>query len=501
MSEVASRLRRPLRRGEVEDFRGATIDEALDLSGADLPNLDFTGATFQAPLTLRGAHFQGLAWFAGATFNAPADFSSALFLSDGRFEGATFHRVATFSSAEFRGVACFDRAEFRDAAFLDRMTCYGNLSLDRTRFARRRIAAGQRVLRRPVGQPHGICGARRPARPRSAWPHLAGRCGAGGRRHTGRRRPVVGRDPQLWLSLGLTLETTMTMPRERFGYSSPFTRPALKLPGGARLIVWTVVNVEEWEITRPMARQLSIAPQGQSVIPDMPNWTWYEYGMRVGFWRLMRALDKAGVTPTMSLNAKICETYREVAAAARDAGWEFMAHSVVQMPIQQIEDQRAVMRQSIDIIKAFTGQTPQGWLGPGRGQTFDTLDYATECGFRWFGDWVLDDQPFWVKTRNGPILSVPYSAEINDITLMVSHHHESDVLLTRTIDAFDRLYEESRESARVLAIGVHPYVTGAAHRIRYFEELYKYINAREGVLHWTGQQIYDWYAGLVPPPR
>ena len=71
---------------------------------------------------------------------------------------------------------------------------------------------------------------------------------------------------------------------------------------------------------------------------------------------------------------------------------------------------------------------------------------------------------------------MPYSAEINDITLMVSHHHESDVLLKRTADAFDRLYEESAESTRVLAIGVHPYVTGAAHRIKYFEQFYDYIN-------------------------
>ena len=292
----------------------------------------------------------------------------------------------------------------------------------------------------------------------------------------------------------------MMLPRQRFGYSSPFTRAPLRLPGNGRMIVWTVVNIEEWEITRPMARQLSQPPMGQTPIPDMPNWTWYEYGMRVGFWRLMRALEQAKVTPTMSLNAKVCETYAEVAAAARDARWEFMAHSYVQMPIQQIEDQRAVMRQSIDIIKAFTGKTPTGWLGPGRGQTHDTLDYATECGFSWFGDWVLDDQPFWVKTKNGPILSVPYSAEINDITLMVSHHHESDVLLKRTADAFDRLYAESAESARVLAIGVHPYVTGAAHRIKYFEELYNYINKHEGVLHWTGEQIHDWYAKQVPTP-
>src|ERR1700676_5245713 len=129
----------------------------------------------------------------------------------------------------------------------------------------------------------------------------------------------------------------MPLPRERLAYSSPFTRPPLRLPGGARMAVWSVVNVEEWETTRPMARQLSQPPGGQQSVPDMPNWTWYEYGMRVGFWRLMRALAAAGVTPTMSVNAKVCETYPEVASAARDAGWEFMAHSYVQMPLHQIE--------------------------------------------------------------------------------------------------------------------------------------------------------------------
>ena len=109
-----------------------------------------------------------------------------------------------------------------------------------------------------------------------------------------------------------------TYPRARFGYSSPFTRPPLRLAKG-RMIVWSVVNIEEWEITRPMARALSQPPMGQFAVPDFPNWTWYEYGMRVGVWRLMRALRDAGVTPTMSINAKVCETYPEFAAAARAA--------------------------------------------------------------------------------------------------------------------------------------------------------------------------------------
>src|SRR5258708_155036 len=195
----------------------------------------------------------------------------------------------------------------------------------------------------------------------------------------------------------------MTLPRERLGYSSPFTRPPLKLPGKSRMIVWSVVNIEEWEITRPMARQLSQPPMGQTPIPDMPNWTWYEYGMRVGFWRLLNALKSAGVVPTMSINAKVCETYPEVAAAAREAGWEFMAHSYVQMPIQQIEDQRAVIRQSIDIIERFTGKRPTGCLGPGRMQTFHTLDYVAEQGLPWSCHCALHDHPPSPTTPPAPI--------------------------------------------------------------------------------------------------
>jgi peptidoglycan/xylan/chitin deacetylase (PgdA/CDA1 family) len=292
----------------------------------------------------------------------------------------------------------------------------------------------------------------------------------------------------------------MRLPRERFAYSSPFTRPKLSLPGDGRIIVWSVLNVEEWEITRPMARQISSPPQGASPIPDMPNWTWHEYGMRVGFWRLKAAYEAAGVIPTISLNAGVCSSYPEVAAAARDANWDVMAHCVTQLPIQQIEDQRGMIKQSIDMIEAFYGKRPTGWLGPGRSQTFGTLDFMTEHKLAWIGDWILDDQPFWVKTQNGPILSIPYTVELNDITVMVTGHHESQVLLERTKDAFERLYAESEQSTRIISIGVHAYVSGAAHRIKYFEEIYRYINSHKGVVHMTGQQIYDWYAAQVPAP-
>jgi allantoinase len=207
---------------------------------------------------------------------------------------------------------------------------------------------------------------------------------------------------------------------ERFEYSAIVDREPLRLPRGARMVVWPVVNIEEWELTRPMPRQYSNPPGGQSIVPDTQNWGWHEYGMRVGIWRIMETLRKHRVKPTMSINARVCETRPRIAEAARDEGWEFMAHCYIQMPIHKIEDQRAMIRQTIDVLKKFTGKAPAGWLGPGRGQTPATLDYVAEAGFKWFGDWVMDDQPFFVATKHGPILSIPYSVELNDITIMLS---------------------------------------------------------------------------------
>jgi uncharacterized protein YjbI with pentapeptide repeats len=134
-ASVLSRLRSPFRRGEVEDLRGLVIDEALELQDVELPNVDFTGAVFNAPLAIRGATFRGLAWFDQAVFNDSVDFSSSVFFNDGRFRNVKFKGSAAFSRAEFRGVACFDSAEFFAAAYLDRMLCYANLSLDKACFA------------------------------------------------------------------------------------------------------------------------------------------------------------------------------------------------------------------------------------------------------------------------------------------------------------------------------------------------------------------------------
>ncbi len=285
----------------------------------------------------------------------------------------------------------------------------------------------------------------------------------------------------------------MRHPRERFDYSPIVDRRPWKLPRGARVAVWTIVNVEEWDIEHAMPRQYLTTPQGVSVVPDVPNWAWHEYGMRVGFWRLHEALTKRKIRATTAINAHVCESYPPVAKAMLEAGWEFMGHGVVQGAMHLLGDQRAAIRETIALIERFTGKKPKGWLGPGLTETSETLDLLAEEGIEYVSDWVNDDQPYEIRTGTRPIVSVPYTLELNDIPVMIIQHHESPYWLQRCKDQFDRLHAEGAKHPRVMAIAVHPYISGAPHRIKYFEAVYDYIKKQTGVWIATGEEIYDWY--------
>jgi peptidoglycan/xylan/chitin deacetylase (PgdA/CDA1 family) len=283
------------------------------------------------------------------------------------------------------------------------------------------------------------------------------------------------------------------LPHERFEYSPLPSRPRWKLPRGARIAVWTIVNVEEWDIEKAMARQYLPAPQGVSTIPDVPNWAWHEYGMRVGFWRMYEALRKRKIRATTAINANVCRAYPPVAEAMRDAGWEFMGHGVKQGAMQLLTDQRKAVRESIELIRDFTGKAPKGWLGPGLTETWETLDMLAEEGIQYVSDWVNDDQPYEIRTATQPLVSVPYTLELNDIPVMVVQHHESSAWVTRCKDQFDRLLLEGARQPRVMAIAVHPYIHGVPHRIKYFEAVYDYIGKQKGVWMTTGEEIAEWW--------
>jgi peptidoglycan/xylan/chitin deacetylase (PgdA/CDA1 family) len=215
--------------------------------------------------------------------------------------------------------------------------------------------------------------------------------------------------------------------------------------------------------------------------------------MRVGFWRQKALLDELKIVPSLSINARVCLDYRPVARAARDAGWEFMGHSYDQRPIHTEPDQAAMIRQSVKVIREFAGRPPVGWMGPGLTETLDTPELLAAAGIRYIADWVIDDEPCTIRTRGGELVTLPYSLELNDIAMMVVQHHPAREWETRCLDYFDRVYREGRERAKVMAIAVHPYITGVPHRIKYFENVFRRLRRQKGVLFWTGERILDWY--------
>lgn len=281
-------------------------------------------------------------------------------------------------------------------------------------------------------------------------------------------------------------------PDERAPYSAIVDRPPLKLPDGTRVVIWTIVNLEVWDIDREMPRQVLPAPMGQTLLPDVPNWSWHEYGMRVGVWRYFDLFSALEIRASAAINGRVCEVYPRVAQAVKKAGWEFIAHGYEQLPMHKVEDQPTAIKRALDVIERTAGTRPIGWLAPGLTQTLETMDHLAAAGLHYVCDFVHDDEPTIIKTKHGELITLPYTVEMSDITVMALQHHEGKHFYERGIDQFEQLYAEGAKRAKVMSIALHPYSTGHPHRFVHLERLYRELK-RDGVLFWTGAEIYDWY--------
>src|SRR5215469_8175515 len=240
------------------------------------------------------------------------------------------------------------------------------------------------------------------------------------------------------------------LPTDRLDYSPISARRPLALPGGARLAIWVIVNIEEWNPLETMPRTVLTPPAGGSPMPDIPNWAWHEYGNRVGFWRMLEVFDGLKIPGVLAINGSAIRRYEPIARAALDRGWEFVGHGFGQKNMQKVEDERDDIAKTTAIIRQFTGQKPRGWLGPGLTETWETPDVLAEEGYDYVCDWVLDDQPVVLKTRGGTIVNVPYTQECNDVAMMLIQHHSATEYRNRAIDQFEQLYADAQDSARVM---------------------------------------------------
>ncbi len=290
----------------------------------------------------------------------------------------------------------------------------------------------------------------------------------------------------------------MSNPRIPYRFST--SRAPLAAPGGKRLIVHVVVNVEHWRFEEAMPRKIITPPHGQETIPDVPNFSWADYGMRAGLPRIMQALAERGIPASTSFNAGVIDAYPQAAEAMRVAGWEFIGHGLHQKTLNTEPDERQTIAATLDKIAAFTGERPRGWLSPGLRETHDTPDILAALGVEYVCDWVVDDLPDWMTTQHGPLLAMPYNLELNDSIIYAVEKHSSPEMYQRLADTVTAFERETKGQVRVLALGLHPHLIGVPHRIGYLEKMLDLLAAREDVVFMRGAQIADWFGVVSPPP-
>jgi hypothetical protein len=291
------------------------------------------------------------------------------------------------------------------------------------------------------------------------------------------------------------------MSNPRIPYQMASDRAVLAPPvPGKRLIVHVVVNVEHWPFDQPMPRKLLSGPHGNEKIPDVPNYSWVEYGMRTGLPRILSALGQRGLPASTTINASVIDTYPRAAEVMLQAGWEFMGHGWTQKALQSEPDEVAVIDRCVERITRFTGIKPRGWLGAGLSETMDTPDVLKSRGFDYVCDWVIDDLPCWMQTTHGPLLAAPYSLELNDGPLWAGWGQNSDAQYQRALATLETFETELKTNCRVMVLPLHPHLVGVPHRMNWFSKILDRLMARDDTVFMNGGQIADWYALVEPPP-
>ena len=285
----------------------------------------------------------------------------------------------------------------------------------------------------------------------------------------------------------------MPLPPDRVDYSPIIDRPTIRWPNGARVALWISPNVEHYEYT-PVYEGLR-SPWPRMPSPDAQQYSYRDYGNRVGFWRMLDVLDKHSIRCCVSLNLAVLEHYPEIAEAMVQRDYDFMSHGIYNtryLYVHSEEEEREFYRDSIETLRRHTGKQLKGMLGPAMANSASTPDLMAEAGLIYHTDWMHDDQPVPVKVKSGKLVSVPYSIELNDVPIF-RQHHEGEYFARICKDQFDQLYREGEESGRVMCIALHPYRIGQPHRVRYLDQVLDYIMSHDGVWQTTADEIAEYY--------
>jgi len=281
-------------------------------------------------------------------------------------------------------------------------------------------------------------------------------------------------------------------------------RKLLRWPDGARVALMVTINLEYWDLVKDTPEPYyaggpPVLPDPlPGNVPDFPNFTWREYGQRVGVWRMIETFDEVGVPAGTTMNAKLGLERREIVDAVNSRGWEIVAHNYEQGDLLSSyffapEKERAIIREALRVYERVVGRKARGWLSSSLRSTPRTPEYCAEEGLLFFCDYMNDDQPYLLQTPSGAIVSVPYSIELNDFSIFLRRGMTTSEALDLFKEQLDELYREGRESGRIMNIGLHPHVTGHPFRIRALREFLHYAKSLDGVWWATREEIAEWY--------
>ncbi len=269
----------------------------------------------------------------------------------------------------------------------------------------------------------------------------------------------------------------MDLPRhDRYDYSALPARADYSWPGGKRLAVCICNNIEQFAFLSGLGSDSTQPGAPQST----RNYAWRDYGNRVGQWYLFDLLDELEVPASHNVNALVLDTCPEIVDRIKARGDEVVGHGRTNAERQDVlpeEEEAHLIAEATEGVARHFGARPVGWLGPYLAQSPVTLDLLKEAGYEYVLDWPADDQPFLMRTRAGPILSVPYSIEINDSPALVFRQHSAREFEEMMIDQFDEMLLQSERRPLVFTVVLHPFVIGQPFRLRAFRRAMAHVLA------------------------
>ncbi|MBI3969163.1 MAG: polysaccharide deacetylase family protein [Chloroflexi bacterium] len=297
-------------------------------------------------------------------------------------------------------------------------------------------------------------------------------------------------------------ERKLGMDTDLYTYSSLVTRTPIRWPDGARLALWPIVHAEHFELAPPESfpqpKNLGRLPMA---FPDFRHYTLRDYGNRWGIFRIMRLLDRYGLRATLAVNSVICDRHPYIIEQALQRKWEVIpagthATRIITSAMPEA-DEREYLQTAISTVARATGKQPAGWISPELSESLNTPRLLAELGIRYVCDWVNDEQPYEVRTEAGPLVAMPYSVEVSDLTVLAQRKEpvmDYERMLRRQ---FEGLYREGERHGLVMALPLHSWLVGQPYRTKYLDRALQYICSYAGVWNATGVEIADHFVAAT----